>query len=83
MVQGSGVRVVGSWLEDTKGNRIGNLEEGEPINLRIEVEAGQTSSGTCNYQNPSDSSVPVTIKNSYFPRTAATACRRRLSGGRS
>ena len=33
------VRVVSAWLEDARGNVIGNLEHGEPINLRIEVEA--------------------------------------------
>ena len=28
------VRVVSAWLEDARGNVIGNLEHGEPINLR-------------------------------------------------
>jgi hypothetical protein len=33
------VRVVNAWIEDARGNVIGNLEHGDPINLRIEVEA--------------------------------------------
>ena len=33
------VRVVNAWIEDARGSVIGNLEHGEPINLRIEVEA--------------------------------------------
>jgi ABC-type polysaccharide/polyol phosphate transport system ATPase subunit len=33
------VRLLGAWLEDAEGNRIGNLEGGETIRLRVELEA--------------------------------------------
>ena len=31
--------VVRAWLEDSSGSEVGTLEQGQPINLRIEVEA--------------------------------------------
>ena len=33
------VEVVRAWLEDGAGREVGTLEQGQPINLRIEVEA--------------------------------------------
>jgi ABC-type polysaccharide/polyol phosphate transport system ATPase subunit len=33
------VRLLDAWLEDEEGNRIGNLESGEKIRLRVELEA--------------------------------------------
>ena len=33
------VRVVRAWVEDAAGNEIKSIEQGEPINLRMEIEA--------------------------------------------
>jgi ABC-type polysaccharide/polyol phosphate transport system ATPase subunit len=33
------VRLLGAWIEDAGGNRVANVESGEPIRLRVELEA--------------------------------------------
>jgi len=33
------VRLLDAWIEDASGNRVANVESGEPIRLRVELEA--------------------------------------------